>query len=267
MHGTDTTLVGSDPVFLPLTRLAIERSDALTVPSDFLARATRERFGLAPEIEIDVIPNFVDEERYAPAAERSSLAALFPRLAAAFADERTRPRVLVHNSNFRPVKRVTDAVAVLAAVRRHAPAVLVLIGDGPERTRVEAAAHAAGVADAVCFLGKQLDFVEVLQASDIFLMPSASESFGLAALEAMSCGVPVVASDVGGLPEVVGDGDAGLLCAVGDVEAMAAAALALLGDEARRARMGERARARVLERYRRAPIVARYEDCYRRLLV
>lgn len=249
LHGTDITLVGNDRSYLPITRFSIERSDGVTAPSQYLARATRENFSLDRAIE--VIPNFVDTERFAPSPRRRAPGA---------------PALLVHGSNFRTLKRVDDVVEIFARVRRRRPARLALVGDGPERPRVEAELGARGLLADVELLGERLDFVSVLQAADVFLLPSETESFGLAALEALSCGVPVVASRVGGLPEVVRDGEDGFLFAVGDVEAMAAAAARLCDDTALRRTMGEAARAGAVARFSRGPMVTRYEACYERVL-
>jgi N-acetyl-alpha-D-glucosaminyl L-malate synthase BshA len=249
LHGTDITIVGSDRSFLPITRFAIEQSDAVTVPSHDLRRATHERLAVAAGTAIEVIPNFVDTELFAPAARAHGGA-----------------KVLVHNSNFRALKRVDDVIRIFAEVRKSMPCQLVLIGDGPERSRVERLAHELGLAHEVRFLGKQLHFVKVLQEADVFLLPSETESFGLAALEALSCGVPVVASRAGGLPEVIADGETGLLAPVGDVAAMARCTLRLLGDEMLHARMSAAARASALAKFRRDPMIDRYEACYRRVL-
>jgi N-acetyl-alpha-D-glucosaminyl L-malate synthase BshA len=269
MHGTDTTLIGNDASFLPITRFCILQSDAVTVPSKALADATRENFNLPDSRGIEVIPNFVDEEVFRPAPRRDAqlVAHLFPRAQVRWDHPTARPRVLVHNSNFRPLKRVDDVVRIFAAVRQHVPqALLVLIGDGPERSRVETLLRELGLGEAACFLGKQLAFAEVVAQADVFLMPSAIESFGLAALEALACGVPVVASRTGGVPEVIADGEVGYLCPVGDVAAMAQAVIALLDDQVRHDRMAHAARARVEELFRREPTVTRYEQCYQRLL-
>jgi N-acetyl-alpha-D-glucosaminyl L-malate synthase BshA len=246
LHGTDITVVGNDPSFLPITRFAIDRSDAVTVPSEALRRATWENLGL--DTPIEVIPNFIDTDLYKPA----------PRPAG--------PRLLAHSSNFRPVKRVDDVVRIFAAVQQKIPCELALIGDGPERSRVERLVHDLGLAARVRFYGKQLRFVEVLQAADVFLLPSEVESFGLAALEALACGVPVVATRQGGVPEVVGDGECGFLAPVGDVEGMAAATLRLLGDEALHRRMAAAARATAEAHFPLRPIIDRWEACYRRVM-
>jgi len=249
LHGTDITVVGNDRSFLPVTRFSIEGSDAVSAPSQFLREATYENIGVYRARPIDVISNFVDTDLYAPSPTG-------PR----------RPPVVVHNSNFRPLKRVEDVIRVFAEVRRARACELVLIGDGPERTRVERLVHELGLAGSVTFLGQQLNFVQVLQGARVFLLPSETEAFGLAALEALSCGVPVVASRVGGLPEVVLHGECGFLEPAGDVAAMAGAVGRLLDDDALHARMSTRARQLVEERFRLKPMVDRYEDLYRRLL-
>ena len=249
LHGTDITLVGSDASFLPLTRFSIAASDAVTAPSAWLARATHETLGVPASVAIDVVPNFVDADRFAPGGAPHSA-----------------PPTIVHVSNFRPVKRVDDVVAVFARVRAARPARLLLVGDGPERPRIEAAIAARGLADDVQLLGERIDLPAVLRASDVFLLPSETESFGLAALEALACGVPVVASAVGGLPEVIPEGHVGFLRPVGDVGAMADAVTRLLDDPALCAQMGAAARRLVEARYRLDPAVDRYLAIYRRVL-
>ena len=253
LHGTDITLVGADPSFLPITRFSIQHSDVVTAPSEFLRKATAVNFGITDPIA--VIPNFVDEQGFRPAdtRDRTLLLRLFDR---APADA----RVIVHNSNFRPLKRTSDAVRVLSEVR-HAgvPALLVFVGDGPDRSAAEALARELGLGDCVRFLGNQLNFVPVLQHADVFLMPSELESFGLAALEALACGLPVVATNQGGIPEVITDGEDGILCAVGDVPAMADAVVRLLRDPALHERFARAARKTVELRFRREPLVDRYE--------
>lgn len=261
LHGTDITLVGSDPSHLPITRFSILRSDAVTAPSAFLRRATRESLDVPETFPIEVIPNFVDTARYAPppVRDRACLRAVLPDLDPAEA-------VLFHTSNFRPVKRIGDVVAIFAEIARRRPCRLVLVGDGPERSPAERRIRALGLGDRVAFLGKQDRFAALLGQADVFLLPSETESFGLAALEALSCGVPVVASRVGGLPEVVDHGETGYLAPVGDVAAMVEHVLALVGDAARWRAFSRRARERVLERFRLEPAVDRYEALYRRLL-
>jgi N-acetyl-alpha-D-glucosaminyl L-malate synthase BshA len=259
LHGTDSTLVGRDPSFLPITRFSILQSDGITVPSSYLQRATHENLDIPAEVPIEVIPNFVDAEHFVPARPRPDVAHLF-------AGRAGRPHVIAHGSNFRPLKRVGDVVRVFAEVRRVVDAVLVLVGDGPDRPRVEALARELGVAVDVAFLGEQRDFVEVLQAADVFLLPSEVESFGLAALEALACGVPVVATSAGGVPEVVSDGEWGFLHAVGDLGAMAASVRRLCEDPLLWERMSRAARARVEAVWRPGPMVDRYEAFYRRII-
>jgi L-malate glycosyltransferase len=251
LHGTDITLVGSDPSFLPLTRFSIAASDAVTTPSAWLARATHETLGVPDTVEIEIVPNFVDADRFRPAP-----------------DERPLPEspIVVHVSNFRPVKRVADVVETFARLRALRPARLRLVGDGPDRASVAARAAALGLAADVEFLGERVDLPAVLREADLFLLPSETESFGLAALEAMACGVPVVASAVGGLPEVIPDGEVGALCPLGDVAAMAAAAGRILGDAELHRRFSRAARRLAESRYRIEPAVDRYLAIYRRVL-
>jgi L-malate glycosyltransferase len=266
LHGTDITVVGSDASFLPITRFSIAQSDGVTVPSEYLRRATYEKLYVPPAVPIEVIPNFVDTDRFKPAASKGwdHLPRLFPVLNGS-ARGAIRPKVLIHNSNFRPLKRVEDVVRIFAGVREHLPCLLVLVGDGPERSRIEGMVHAMGLSEWVCFLGAQLHFLEVLENSDVFLLPSDTESFGLAALEAMSCGVPVVASRVGGLPEVVIDGEQGFLHRVGDIAGMVGSVRRLLEDASLYQRMSKAARQWVEEKWKREPMVDRYEDYYRRV--
>lgn len=258
LHGTDTTLVGIDPSYLPITRFSILRSDAVTTPSDFLRRATWKGFGIPESVPIDVIFNFVDTQRYAPHRDRACLRTLFP-------DLREPEPVLIHVSNFRPVKRITDVVAIFTEVHRQRPCRLVMIGDGPERSSAERKLRDLGLEDRVAFLGKQDRFEELLAAADVFLLPSEQESFGLAALEALSCGIPVVASDIGGIPELVSQGETGFLAPVGNIGAMAGHVLSLVQDPARWQAFSRRARAQVLERFQLGPAIDRYEALYRRL--
>lgn len=255
LHGTDITIVGQHPSLHSITRFSILRSDAVTAVSGFLARETAESFQV-PEERIRVIPNFVDTDRYRREGKPCHRSALAPE----------GERILMHISNFRPVKRVQDAVEVLARVTARVPSRLVFIGDGPERVRAQTRAEDLGVKDRVLFLGKSPSVDELLPCADLFLLPSESESFGLAALEAMACGVPVVASRVGGVPEVVEDGVSGHLAEPGDVEAMAEAALGTLEDDERWRRMSRAARGVAVERFSAERVVPRYEALYREVL-
>jgi L-malate glycosyltransferase len=265
MHGSDVTGFGVTRSYEAVTRFAVGAADALTVPSEFLRREAERLLALGEASPIAVIPNAVDADRFAPVAHRDRA-----RFDDVFPAERRGEvgdggPVLVHVSNFRPVKRVGDAIEVLAHLRRTLPARLVLVGDGPERAHAVARAHELGVAAHVAFLGVRTDFAARLPHADAFVLPSETESFGVAALEALSAGVPVFAYRVGGLPEVVGD-DGGALVAPFDVAALARAVLDVVGDPARRAAVGAAARARVLARFRREPVLDRYEACFRRAL-
>jgi L-malate glycosyltransferase len=254
LHGTDITVVGADPSFLPIVRLGIERADAVTAVSRSLADETHERLGVKREIE--VIPNFVDPDRY----DRDFAAAHRRRLSPDGAP------LLVHASNFRPVKRVTDVLEVFRRVHERVPAHLAMVGDGPDRPAAERFARDAGLAHRVEFLGNVSPIEGVIGAGDVFLLPSSEESFGLAALEAMACGVPVVASNAGGIPELVVDGEGGFTFPVGDTAAMAARVIGLLSDPQELARQRERARLRATGEFGTTKVVDRYEALYHRLL-
>jgi len=266
LHGTDITVVGSDRSFLPITRFSIVKSDGVTVPSRYLKQATYDKLDVPRSVPIEVIPNFVDTEAFKPVEHKrwDHLKRLFGE--GKLAGGRSEPRVLIHNSNFRPLKRVDDVIHTFAEVHKTVPSVLVLVGDGPERSRIESLVHRMNLAGAVCFLGKQLNFLEVLQNSDVFLLPSETESFGLAALEALSCGIPVVASRVGGMPEVVVDGETGFLHDVGDVSSMARSAIRLLREDSLYRQMSTAARAMVEQKWMLEPMVSRYEQYYHHLL-
>ena len=254
LHGTDITLVGADRSYLPITRYGIVQSDGVTAISHYLKEATKEIFQFD---QIEVIPNFVCQTDYArhPVEElRSSLAPQGEPL-------------LVHVSNFRPVKRPVDCVEILArVVQKGINTRLVMVGDGSERTNVEHRARCLGVYDKCVFVGKQPNIVDYLSAADVLLLPSEQESFGLAALEAMACEVPVIASRVGGIPEVVTDGETGYLSEVGNVEKMAADAARLLSDATLRREMGRRAREFAVTHYRTDIVIPRYIEFYERVL-
>ena len=254
LHGTDITLVGADRSYLPITRYGIMQSDGVTAISHYLKEATKESFQFD---DIEVIPNFICQTDYArhPVEQlRSSLAPQGEPL-------------LVHVSNFRPVKRPVDCVEILARVlRKGINTRLVMVGDGSERTNVEHRARCLGVYDKCVFVGKQPNIVDYLSAADVLLLPSDQESFGLAALEAMACEVPVIASRVGGIPEVVTDGETGFLSEVGDLDKMAGDAARLLSDLTLRRGMGKRARESAVTRYRTDIVIPQYIEFYSRVL-
>jgi N-acetyl-alpha-D-glucosaminyl L-malate synthase BshA len=250
LHGTDITIVGQDRSFYPITRFSIEKSDRITAVSDYLKRETIAAFGCTG-CDVEVIHNFVDGEVY----RRSRYPAQLREVAG---DK----KVIMHVSNFRAIKRVRDVVRIFAEVQKQIPSVLVMVGDGPDRPEAEDEARELGLTSSVHFLGK-IDVVAPLLASaDLFLLPSKVESFGLSALEALACGVPVVGSHAGGLPEVVREGVTGVLRPVGDMNGMVQAALEILGDETRWRSMSEAAATDARERFSRDQIVGQYEALY-----
>jgi N-acetyl-alpha-D-glucosaminyl L-malate synthase BshA len=255
LHGTDITLVGQDPSFQPITKFSIERSDGLTAVSEYLKTETYRAFGCTG-CAVEVIHNFVDPTVY----DRAKYPPMLRELVG------SGRRLLMHVSNFRPVKRVRDIIGIFARVHAELPSALVLVGDGPERVEADEAARTLGVRDAVYFLGKVDIVAPLLSSADLFLLPSTNESFGLSALEALACGVPVVGSRAGGLPEVVRDGETGALREVGDVGAMATAALEILRDRDRWKRMSDAAAADARRRFALEDVVARYEAFYERVL-
>jgi N-acetyl-alpha-D-glucosaminyl L-malate synthase BshA len=256
LHGTDITLVGQDPGYLPITRFGIEQSDGVTSISAHLKEETERSFGIKREIE--VIRNFVNCDVYTP--DEAKRRELRPRYAA------ENEKLLVHLSNFRRVKRVEDVVETFARVAQQLPARLMLIGDGPDRSIAEALALRHGIQSRIHFLGKQDTVQELLPVGDLMLMPSQMESFGLAALEGMACGMPCIATRVGGVPELVEDGVNGLLYAVGDVEGMAAGAVSILRDDARFAAMRTAARKTAQDKFCTSRIIPLYERYYERVL-
>ena len=254
LHGTDITLVGSDPSYRRVVAFSIAQSHGVTAVSESLRRDTISTLGIQREIR--VIPNFLDGSEYRRLVDPGMRAHLAPEGQA----------IVLHVSNFRPVKRVGIVFDVFQAIRRERPARLVLIGDGPDRPALEDRVARAGLSAEVTFVGERQDLVTWLSAADLLLLPSAQESFGLAALEAMACEVPVVASRVGGLPEVISDGETGFLCADGDVDAMAARGLQVLGDPALSSRIGKAAARVVAERYETDIVVPQYERYYEEVL-
>ncbi len=262
LHGTDITLVGLDRSYLPITRFGIEESDGVTAISSYLRERTRQAFSITSEIE--VIRNFVNCDVYVRNPEL--VASMRPRFAKPATATRPAERLLVHLSNFRPVKRVTDVVEIFARVAKAMPARLLLIGDGPDRSSAEYLAARHGVQDRIHFLGKQDNVNELLPLADLMLMPSEMESFGLAALEAMACSVPTIATRVGGVPELVNDGENGLLFNVGDVEAMSSAAISLLADPDRLTAMAKAARKTAQDQFCASRIIPLYESYYERVI-
>jgi N-acetyl-alpha-D-glucosaminyl L-malate synthase BshA len=254
LHGTDITLVGQHPSFYAVTKFSMEASDALTTVSKYISDRTRESFGIDKHIE--VIPNFVDVARFKPdqkGCDRSEFAS-------------PNEKIIMHMSNYRVVKNADDVIRIFDIVNKRLPSRLILVGDGPEAPNALSLADSLGLKDRVIFLGGQ-DMVEsVLCKADLFLLPSASEAFGLAALEAMACGVPVVGSIVGGLPELVTNGEVGYLEPIGDVGAMARRTLDILSDETLHRKMSKKAREIAVEKFNTEKIVGQYKDFYRRVL-
>ena len=255
LHGTDITLVGQDPSYLPVTRFSIEESDGVTSISNYLRERTVQEFAVRKPIE--VIYNFVNCDLYTRPKDVSAERSIFAE---------PEEKILVHLSNFRPVKRIGDVIEVFARVQKEVPSRLIMIGDGPERSAAEWQVRRLGLLNKVYFLGKQGNVHEKLAISDLMLLPSQLESFGLAALEAMACEVPTVATNVGGLPELIEDGKNGILADVGDVDGMAKRAIELLSDEKRLREMGKLARFEAQSRFCSTKIIPQYEKFYQRVL-
>ena len=255
LHGTDITLVGSDPSYSEIVAFSIEQSDGVTAVSDSLRQATHRELGVGRSI--DVIPNFLDCGIFRR-VERPELRRHFAR--------GEDVALVVHVSNFRPVKRIDAVVEVFARIAARQPARLLLVGDGPELATAQRLARQLGVSALVDAVGAQDAVIPLLSVADVFLLPSAQESFGLAALEAMACGVPVIASSVGGLPEVIEHTRTGFLHAPDDLDGMASSAVALLQDRLLHQRVAAAARQRVLDSYCLERVAPMYEACYRRAL-
>ncbi len=250
LHGTDITLIGRDSSYKVIVDFSINKSDGVTAVSDYLKNETYSAFDVKKDIE--VIPNFIDLERFKKSNKSHFKKAICPN------DE----KIITHVSNFREVKRVPDVVATFdKIIKNGVDAKLLLVGDGPDRQKAETACRELGICDKVRFLGKQEQVEEVLSISDLFLIPSGSETFGLAALEAMSCSVPVISSDIGGLPEVNIHGETGFLCKLGDVEEMAKYSVEILTDEKLHNKLSKNARKRA-EEFELTKIVEKYEDYY-----
>ncbi|MBN2730902.1 MAG: N-acetyl-alpha-D-glucosaminyl L-malate synthase BshA [Balneolaceae bacterium] len=253
LHGTDITVVGSDPSYKSVVDFSINQSDGVTAVSEYLRKETYERFDI--EKEISVIPNFIDLERFKRTNKEHFRKAISPE------DE----KIIVHVSNFREVKRVPDVVTMFAYILEHGiKAKLLLVGDGPDRNRAEQRCRELGICDQVRFLGKQEQVEEVLSIADLFVIPSGSETFGLAALEAMGCGVPVISSNIGGLPEVNIHGETGYLCDLGDTDAMGKYGVEILSDPKKHKRMSMKARKNA-EKFDMDKMVSEYENYYKKI--
>ncbi len=250
LHGTDITLVGADRSYLPITRYGLQQSDGVTAVSRFLKRATIETFDFD---DIEVIPNFICSLHYKKLPDSPLRSELAPN----------GEKLLVHVSNFRAVKRPVDCVEIFAKIKQQGENVrLVMVGDGPERSAAYYRAEQLDILDDVIFVGKQANISDYLGVSDIFLLPSELESFGLAALEAQACELPVVATRIGGIPEVVNDGETGYLSDVGDIEKMTRDTLTLLRDEDRIRTFGQKGRELAVERYSTEKIIPQYIAFY-----
>ncbi len=258
LHGTDITLVGLDRSYLPITRFSIQESDGVTSISQYLKDKTEADFGVTRPIE--VIPNFVNCDVYTPCKDEAIRAEARKRFA------NPGEAILIHLSNFRPVKRVVDAVKVFARIAKELPARLVLVGDGPDRSAAEWLAHDLKINDRIHFLGKQERVNELLPLADLMLMPSQLESFGLAALESMACKVPAIATKVGGIPELIDDGVTGLLYPVGAVDEMAAGALSLLQNRDKLEVMRDEARKAARTRFCATLVLPKYVEYYEKVL-
>lgn len=254
LHGTDITVVGKEPSYAPVMKFALRDSDGITTVSEWLQEETRSVFGFDGELE--VIPNFIDTERFAPRADNTTRAEL------ASDDE----FIVMHISNFRPVKRTMDVVRAFARLQEALPARLVFLGGGPEAASCRKLATELGVKDRVSFLGETPDVTPLLAAADVFMLPSENESFGLAALEALACGVPVIATTTGGIPEVIDDAKTGYLFDIGDTASMANAMIELARDRAKLQKMRQDARASAAERFAVSRVVPLYEEYYERVL-
>jgi N-acetyl-alpha-D-glucosaminyl L-malate synthase BshA len=254
LHGTDITLVGLEPSFMPLVKFSIEESDGVTAVSRFLKEKTLTNYNIQKDIE--VIYNFIDLDVYKPQPSDVFRQHIAPN----------GEKVLVHTSNFRPVKKVPDTIRILEKVKKEIPAKLVLVGDGPDRSECERLARELDIQKDVIFLGKQDALAEILNAADIFLMPSQSESFGLSALEAMACGKPVISSSVGGLPELVIHNDTGYIAEIGDVERMSKYAVDLLTNEKKYNIFAKNSLDRAVKHFDKNLVLPKYIEYYERIL-
>jgi len=249
LHGTDITLVGRDPTYEPVVTFSINESDAITAVSNSLREETYKSFSI--EKEIHVIPNFVDIKRFHQTDKDHFKQMLAP----------DGERILVHVSNFRAVKRVKDVIRVFEQIRKEIPSKLLMIGDGPDRQSAEDLSRSLGIYNDVRFLGKQEQISEILSIADLFILPSETESFGLSALEAMACNVPLISTNAGGLPEINIEGKTGYLSDVGDIASMSAHAIYILGDDERLHQFKKAAIAQA-RRFEKQHIIPLYEKLY-----
>ena len=257
LHGTDITLTGLEISFLPTLKFSIQKSDGVTAVSEFLKIKTLSNYGISKEIK--VIPNFINLNVYKKISNKETQC-LRERLT------KDGSKVLIHTSNFRPLKRVDDCIRIFRKIKDNIPAKLLLIGDGPERSKVEYLAKDLGVHGDITFYGEQESIVEILSVGDLFLMPSQSESFGLSALEAMACGMPVISSNAGGLPELNLHGETGYIAEVGDVDKMADYALKLLADNRIYKIFSENAYKRASNLFSAERVIPQYENYYKYVL-
>ena len=254
LHGTDITLIGLEQSFHPIIKHALDQSDSITAVSNYLKEKTIQNFNTSKNIE--KIPNFVDTNIYRPHN--------YPQLKRQIAPNGE--KILIHVSNFRPVKRVLDVIKIFAEVQKVHPSILLMVGDGPDRAEAEKYCRELNICDYVRFLGKQLSFIELLSVSDIFLLPSQSESFGLSALEAMSCGVPVVASNIGGIPELIEHGETGFVAEFGDTSRMAKYVIELFDNPKKHQAFAENARLRAIEQFDSKIVIPKYVEAYEKML-
>lgn len=253
LHGTDITLVGKSKVYEPVVAWSINHSDGTTAVSDWLRRDTNGTFEIRKPIE--VVPNFVDLERFSPQDKEHFRKMVAPN----------QEKIIIHTSNFRKVKRVQDVILAFKRMQESTPSKLLMVGDGPERPRAEALCRELHLCEHIVFLGNQNPVEEIYAIGDLFLMPSASESFGLSALEAMACGVPCITSNAGGLPEINLDGQTGFVCEVGDTNCMGEKGLEILKDDALWKKFSQQART-TAEEYSLDKVVPQYENYYAKIL-
>jgi len=254
LHGTDITLVGTDPSYFPITKFSIEQSNGITSISDYLKQQTLEVFGVSNEIR--VISNFINCDIYQPLEDKTGASTYAP----------PGEKLVIHVSNFRPVKRTLDCIRVFAEVRRHTSAHLLMVGDGPDRGPAEHLARQLKIERHVSFLGKQNHVERLIPLAHVLHMPSELESFGLVALEGMACGVVPVATRVGGVPEVIVDGESGYMESVGDTPGQAARIVSLLTDDALHQRMAKAGRIRARDHFSTESIIPQYERYYQEML-